>query len=172
MQNDPRYAKVDDVWNAARPVPPCTHEEAERAARRIYRAFGHKKHGGPNARTARFNGEVRKCWITPKTDAGLAKGWERLVHDIGHRIFAARHPTFRPHAGGHDALERDIAAYVVAQGFLAGKLRRDKPKGRAAPDAKLDAIRARIARWESKARRAETALKKLRRQERYYSAKV
>lgn len=173
MQNDPRYAKVGDVWAAARPIPPITHDEAERAVRRIYRHFGHKSQGGPNARTARFNGEVRRVWITPKTDAGLFKGWERLAHDVSHRIFAARHPTFRPHAGGHDALERDIAAYIVAQGWLGGTLRRDRPKaGGKDASAKLAAIDARIARWEAKARRAKNALTKLARQRKYYTKKL
>jgi hypothetical protein len=63
---------------------------------------------------------------------------------------------------------------VIRRGWLDGKLR-SEPKP-AAPAPALADIRAerqkrieeRIARWESKKRRAETALRKLRKSRRYY----
>jgi uncharacterized membrane protein YjjP (DUF1212 family) len=58
--------------------------------------------------------------------------------------------------------------YVLTQGWLTGKLRKaDKAK----PDLRserLARIVERIARWETKAKRADTALRKLKRQRARY----
>lgn len=164
---DERYATVHAVWSSVT-VPPITRIEAERAARGLYRHFGGVGFGGPHMdAAARFNGKVRRCWISPRTNAGLNKGWQRLVHDVSHRIFALRHPSFRPHDGGHATLEREMAQHAVQSGWLAGKL---KPKVHARPtpaerrDGRIAHVQAAIARWQSKRKRAETALRKLQRQ--------
>lgn len=168
MAADSRYAPIDALWLSVR-RPPISRIEAERAARRICRHFGAVAHGGRMTHPARFDGEVRRCWITPRINDGLDKGWPRLVHDISHRIFAARHPDFRPHAGGHAVLEREITEYVIQQGWLSGAL---KPPARrkATPEERrakrLAQTEAAIAHWDSKRRRAETALRKLRRRHR------
>jgi len=166
------YNPVSAVWAAVRPVPPITRQEAERAARRIFKHFGHRKHGGPSARTARFSGRARRCWIATKPDAGLSRGWERLAHDTSHRIFRARHPSFRPHDGGHATLEREVAAWIVTQGFLSGSLRTVRAKQKPTPIDHIASIDDKIARWERKAKRAATALKKLERRRKYYETKL
>lgn len=128
-RTESRYDVIAQVWSTVT-VPPLTRTEAERAARRIYRHFGPVRLGGPHmTRAVRFNGRVRRCWITRKTNAGLSKGWQRLVHDVSHRIFAQRHPHFRPHAGGHARLEHEIASYVIAKGWLSGTLRSKRRAG-------------------------------------------
>lgn len=164
-----RYDAVNAVWSTVA-VPPITRAEAERAARRLHRHFGGLALGGPHMRgPARFNGEVRRCWITSRSNAGPEKGWPRLVHDVSHRIFARRHPNFRPHAGGHATLEREIAEFVVQSRWLEGVL---KPRPTAKPTAperrakRIAQTEAAMARWQSKRRRAETALEKLRRRHR------
>ena len=168
-RTESRYDAISEMWTAVM-VPPLTRIEAERAARRIFHHFGAIGLGGPHMiRSARFSGRVRRCWITRKTNAGLSKGWQRLVHDVSHRIFAQRHPNFRPHAGGHARLEHEIATYVITQGWLSGTLRpkvRSKPT---TPERRAQAIErteSAITRWDSKLRRAQSALRKLRRRHR------
>jgi hypothetical protein len=166
---DTRYDPINALWSSLT-RPAISRLEAERAARRIYRHFGAVALGGPlMTGAARFSGTVRRCWITPRVNDGLDKGWPRLVHDVSHRIFARRHPNFRPHAGGHAVLEREITEYVIEQGWLTGKLkpaaaRKATPQERR--DKRLAQTEAAIARWESKRRRADNALKKLRRRHR------
>ena len=166
---DSRYDAVAQLWSAVT-VPPVTRSEAERAARRIYQHFGSVRLGGPRMiRVARFNGRVRRCWITSKTNAGLNTGWQRIVHDVSHRIFAHRHPNFRPHAGGHARLEHEIARYVIAKGWLTGTLRSKATRKPTVAERRAQAVtrtESAIARWTSKLRRAQTALRKLRRRHR------
>src|SRR5215510_11868328 len=86
-------------------LPAITRQEAERAARRLYRRFGGVAHmaviddgtGGTVKRHAmKFRGPVRRCWISTRAlpASQLNRGWARLIHDISHRIFARRHPSF------------------------------------------------------------------------------
>lgn len=167
MQHDPRYERV----RAALPesLPPITRVEAERAARRLFRHFGAVALGGPLMRyPAKFNGRVRRCWISTKPTEGHLKGWGRLVHDVSHSIFRRRHPNFRPHAGGHATLEAEIAAFVVKQGWLEGTLQPKKSivtsdEKRIARLAKIDAA---MKRWRTKQKRAANALRKLERRRR------
>ena len=111
----------------------------------------------------------RKCWLSPRPTTGHHRGWGRLIHDVSHWIFERRHPGFRPHAGGHARLEREIAAYVVGCGWLAGALVKAQPPTSRADELadRLARIEARIARWEGKRKRAETALRKLAVRRRY-----
>lgn len=164
MIGDPRYAPVTATLPAT--LPPVTREEAERAARRLYRAFLKADTLGAGGRVVKFGGKVRRCWISSKQTSGHYKGWGRLVHDVSHRVFEWRYPQLKPHHGLHARLEAEMAQYVVAQGWLDGKLR---PPVKPAPDAaqkralKLARTEAAIERWQSKQRRAENALKKLKR---------
>jgi hypothetical protein len=167
--DDPRYAPIASLW-ASMIRPPLTRHEAARAARRIYRRFGARTLGGPAMSTAaRFDGRVRRCWITTRQNAPSSKGWERLVHDVSHRLFALRHPHFRAHDGGHATLEREIAQFVVVQGWLNGTLCKPAapPTTKAQRHAQdLARVQARIERWNSKMRRAHNALNKLKRRQR------
>lgn len=166
---DIRYEPIDHLWSSVA-VPPINRIEAERAARAIYRHFGGVHLGGPQMQEpARFSGKARRCWITRRAGADSSKGWPRLVHDVSHRIFARRHPNFRPHAGGHAALEREVAEYVMEQGWLAGTLRagpRRKITGEERRAARQRRLASAIKRWERKLARAQKALKKLKRRER------
>lgn len=86
-----------------------------------------------------------------------------MIHDVSHRIFRYRHPAFKPHAGGHSTLEREIAEYVAKSGWLEVK----QPN-----KATLEEKRAKqlahneqlTKRWLTKQKRATTALRKLKRQ--------
>ena len=126
MENDQRYVPVEQALPAE--LPAITREEADKACARIFRHFGAKALGGPNMLyDARWRRPTRRCWISPRPTKGHDKGWGRLIHDASHIIFRRRHPSFRPHDGGHARLEREIAQYVVAQGWLTGSLKTKVP---------------------------------------------
>ena len=166
--NTERYQSIDDTLPDT--LPAITREEADRANRLLCKHFGRKSLGPVTMLADVYPGRTRVCWLSPKPTHGSNhfKGWGRLIHDISHRIFRRRHPHFRPHDGGHATLEREIAQYVVTRGWLEGKL-----KSRAAPLKKLSAderralllqrTQANLARWQAKSRRAENAIKKLKR---------
>lgn len=159
--NDPRYKLVEAYLPAT--LPAITREEAERAAKRLFRAFGGVNLGGPNmVRPARLRYAVRRCWISTKPTTGHFKGWGRLIHDVSHDIHRARHPNARAHDSGHHVIERELAMYVAARDWLSGGL---KPAPGAKPSLgdKLTKIDDALKRWATKARRAETALRKLKR---------
>lgn len=155
-----RYAPVREALPAV--MPAITRIEAERAAAKLYRKFA------PDRWKAR-KPVARRCWISRSETAGHHKGWGRLVHDVSHSIFRLHYPRRRPHDPLHSHYETMMAEYVVAQGWLDGKL---KPRTKAKPtreerrSAELVKVEAAIKRWETKAKRAATALKKLKAKQR------
>ena len=162
-----RYEPVNAAW-AAIDKPAITREEAARAVTLLYRKFGRKADGGPRMLTdMKFNGAVRRCWISTKPTTGIDKGWARLVHDVSHRVFYRRFPAQLAHAPAHARLEREITEYVLASGWLTGTLKpkvKAKPTGEAARALKLARIDGALVRWDAKLRRASNAMKKLTRQ--------
>lgn len=169
MENDPRYVPVALTLPAR--LPPITRIEAARRADMLVRRFGKMGLGSPNqTRAASLNDwgisvhQGRRCWASTAPTAGHNhyNGWGRLIHDVSHIVFARRHPTFRPHDGGHAALEREIAAYVVRKGWLEPK-RKEAPSEAALAQQKHERLLIRLKRWEAKQRRAANAIKKLKR---------
>lgn len=163
MQDDVRYLPVSMALPEI--LPSITRYEAERAAKRIFKHFGSVAQGGPlQTRPAKMRYGVRVCWLSPKPTSGHHKGWGRLIHDVSHDIFRARHPNFRPHDGGHATLEAEIAQFVASSGWLDGTLKPALPNPDLVWLKKKEAIEASIKRWTTKRKRAETALAKLNRQ--------
>lgn len=161
MDNDPRYAPVAAQLPGT--LPPLTRVAAGHYARQLLRRFGQPKDGAVDhmVRPVTWVPPLgRTCWASAKPTRGHFKGWGRLIHDISHLVFRARHPSFRPHDGGHARLEREVAAYVAAVGWLTPKA---PVVRRATAEDKLAVIDASVKRWTTKARRAATALAKLRR---------
>jgi len=163
-----RYASLDDIWPAQlRPPGP---QEAISAARRLWRKFASAPFSGAVRATSgnRYTAIRRGVlYVNPdcKTDPA-GGGWRSLVHDLSHLVHARVHRKAKAHAAGHVWYEREMARYVVAQGWLDGRLARP---ARPAPDPdmrrrKAEArLRARLARWEAKQRRATRAIAKLKR---------
>lgn len=161
-----QYQTVNAQWPDK--LPPLTAQEAVAAVKRLWR-FAMKR-PLPTRRWRftsgnRYNNLYRGI-INPE------RGWHDLVHHVSHRCHARLYPGEKAHDefGRHAFLEKQMIQHVIASGWLDGKLRRDRP---AKPKPDVRAIRhqrvvARIEAWESKRKRAETALRKLRRQRRYY----
>lgn len=158
------YKNINTQWPET--VPPLTGQEAISATKRLWRLATGKAYRGKFQLTSGNRYSYPRSgvfYVNPE------RGWQRLVHDLSHAAHQRVHPSKRPHHWLHGDLERRMAEMVITKGWLEGKLRRDpKPK----PDIRLvreQRIQARIATWERKLKRAENALRKLRRQERYYS---
>jgi len=169
-----RYATVNGQWpegtNEGRDLKP-TPQEALSAARRLYRfAMGRPFKGKMRLTSGRRYTSIRGGVFTVNPDRG-GNGWHSIVHLVSHHCAARLYPKAKPHSGQHAFLEREMIRHVVESGWLDGKLRR--PEKLAAPKPPVQAIRqqrvlARIKTWEAKRARAERALRKLRRQARYY----
>ena len=138
--------------------------EAIRAAKRLYRlVMGKPWHGTWKA--GRGNHRTYPRWKTgPVFLVNPGQGWHDMVHDLSHACWRRMKPGARPHAAGHAYVERQMIEYVVTHGWLDGKL---KPKEKPKVDVKAKryaSIVKRLAQWERRKKRAETAIKKLKRQ--------
>lgn len=185
--DDPRYRTVNELHDLG--YPAITRVEASRARQLLFRAFG-KLEDAAASRTAPMwkslavNNDTRRCWVSLRPTTGMNRGWGRLIHDVAHRVYKFRHPhrlvkvtdegaaitkRTRDHGAGENVIETEIAYYVRYQtNWLTGTLS-DKPKQK---PHRLPILEQRLARWESKLRRAETAIKKLKKQIKYHQAKI
>ena len=135
------YGQVNRMWPDELPI--LEKIEAERAYKRLINKFGSKKVWSEysskwitkklSVRLTRKRGtktwkvKVRKCWLSLNGDTNsLSKGWRRLVHDVSHRVYDFRFPnSSEDHNIAQAKIEQEMAQYVIAQGWLEGKL---KPK--------------------------------------------
>lgn len=164
-----QYARVNAEWPQGVKLPPLDEREAISAVKRLYRKWMKRPFKGKfvitsgNRNTWVYHGEFR---------VNASAGWHDLVHCVSHYVHSRLNPGAPGHGWQHHRIERDMIAYVVASGWLDGKL---KPKAKPPiPPAQKRAAAtvAAIARWEKKLKRAENALKKLRARKRYYDKKT
>lgn len=160
------YNRVNAAWPEQ--LPELAPAEALAAARKLYRFVRGRSFDGAYKLTSgrRYTAIRRKVFYVNPTGhtGGRRGGWEALVHDMSHILLPINH------GGRHARLELRMIKEVVKRGWLGGVL---KPVAHAAASVdtrliKRQRIEARIANWERKQRRAETALKKLRRSLKYY----
>lgn len=161
------YAQyVDAKWPKA--LPKLTAIEAERAALRLYRLIFKKKCPYPIKVTSGRNySYIRNGVLRVNPD----KGWAELVHTLSHSFFLRKARGEKPHGYPHARLEKAMVEYVVAQGWLDGKLQPKSRTGKVvltAQQVRYQRTLDSIARWESKQKRAENALKKLLAKKKYY----
>lgn len=131
MNDDPRYAPIEEILPAV--MPAITRKEILKYYKKLIRHFGKISLAPVNRQiqfqqlyipkrkqslTAKNRGTARKCWASSKPTSGHHKGWGRMIHDASHKVFRYRHPSFRPHDGGHATLEREMAEYVMKKGWL------------------------------------------------------
>lgn len=171
------YEHVNAAWpagtNDGRDLKP-TPQEAVSAAKRLYR-FAMKR---PFKGKVKLTSGNRYTWIrsgvlsvNPDWRNG---GWHELVHLMSHYCASRLYPNAKGHGTQHHFLEKEMIEYVVKSGWLDGKLKREtKAKEKPDPVAlRAERVLKRIEAWERKRRRAETALRKLKRQQRYYEARA
>jgi hypothetical protein len=157
--NERRYARLNALW--PQPLPALSEQEAISAAKRLYRLASGRAFKG----TFRITSGNRRTWIRQGVFVvNPAHGWKNLVHAVSHLAHYKCHPGKSGHHWTHLDYERRLTEAVLSKGWLDGALRRAAP---VAVDKRLIAqqrIIARIAAWETKQRRATTALAKLQRQ--------
>lgn len=160
-----KYHAVNRQWPET--LPTLTGDEAIAAAKRLYRFAMKKSWKGKWKLTS----GRRYTWprsgtfyVNPNRDnwSDAPAGWPDLIHMMSHYCFRQLMPHRKPHDSRHLYLERDMVEYVLTHGWLDGKLK-PKPKAPVTPDRAAQ-LAARAKRWETKRRRAETALRKITRQ--------
>ena len=166
-----KYAAVNGQWPEGK-LPPLTPQEAMSAARRLYR-FGL---GKPWTRRVKLTSGQRHTWIRWGNKPGEGRilfvnpdnGWHSLVHDLSHYVHRQKNPRDPSHGFKHAWIERTMIEHVVRSGWLEGKLKRpEKPKVPLTVQ-RHQRVLARLAQWKTKLKRAQTAVKKLEQQRRYY----
>jgi len=160
---------VNDKW--PQPVPLPTEAEAIAGARRLFRkATGRAWRGRVRIASGNRHTWVRRGVLYVNPTYRWRPGWPGIVHGIAHYAHYLKHPDDPPHSDRQAYTERDLVDYVLAQGWLDGKLKRPattKPKRDPVKD-RYQRILAREKTWESKLKRAENALAKVRRERREY----
>lgn len=116
-----------------------------------------------------FKGKLRpQVWAVNPDECG--HGWAEIVHSVGHWCHGCKYPKLGGHDISHAAIERHLIKFVLNRGWLDGKLKRERtPKPK--PDVKAvryQRVLDQTKTWEAKLKRAQTALKKLRRKKAYY----
>lgn len=169
------YERTESTWPEV--LPPLSGEEAIRAARKLYRFVRGKKLPTPCVEThgRRYSGfGIQRSLGTfgePRRRVLLVnaeRGWKNLVHELSHQFGGA-------HSKEHARLEARMIREVLKRGWLDGRLKSEPAPEPTAGDRdmkRLEQIDAGIQRWERKAKRAETALRKLRRRRKYYETKT
>ena len=107
----------------------------------------------------------RRTWLASGVfTVNPEQGWHDINHDMGH--FIERRTSGGAHTDSQLRLERNGANLIVRR-FLETEppSKKDKPDMVTVRASRVDAG---IKRWEAKLRRASTALKKLKKQQRYY----
>lgn len=171
-----RYVSINGAWPADLPKP--TPQEAVSGAKRLYRKWMGKAFPGKwrltsGRRHTRYLGGV--FYVNPDEWRDHGGGWPAIVHSMSHHVHWRKNRGYKPHDWRHAQIEREMMEHVIASGWLEGKLRREPKQPKVTvpvTEVRHQRIIARIATWQAKAKRAETALRKLRRQARYYERKA
>ena len=166
------YRQVNEAWGRKRSELPALDGAEAITAVKALRRFATKEF-----KTPRFKGRYeltsgnRYTWIRRMVYyVNPDRGWWNLVHDVAHKVHFTTNPGTNPHDAKEAYIERAMIEYVVRSGWLDGKLKRPE-KSKAERDVKAERhkrVLERLATWERKKRRAETAIKKLTKTVRYY----
>ena len=166
-----------EIGQKGLPIP--SDQEAITGSKRLYRKFMGRSFKGEikiisGNKYTRISGAV--MYINPNRKSrygwhlGFSGGWEQIVHTlshwIGHRKFDEGHGTKQLW------LEAKMTKYVLKNKFYLGALKSKKKivvKDPVVERAK--SVERRIVKWETKLKRTQSALKKLRKQQRYYEKK-
>ena len=168
-----------EIGQKGLPIP--SDQEAITGCKRLYRKFmGRSWKGKIKIVSGNKYTKVRRregvMYINPNRidrygwHLGFSGGWEQIVHTLSHHI------GYWKFDEGHGTkqlwLEAKMTKYVLKNKFHLGALKSKKKivvKDPVVERAK--SVERRIAKWETKLKRTQTALKKLRKQQRYYEKK-
>lgn len=95
------------------------------------------------------------------------QGWHDINHDLSH--FIERRTSGDAHSDNHLENERRGAELIRKRFLTTGKPdEKSKPTTLDLQQKRATSVETRILKWERKAKRAQNALSKLRKQKRYY----
>lgn len=180
-----RYRLLNKLWPDKLPL--MTDKQVRLAARVLYK----KLTGMP------FRGKLTikhrgRSWMNKHRIVGNSyQGWHDVIHDWSHDIHQSLYPNEKQHGPHQSYIERMMVEEVLAQGWLnqIEPIEAVPVVIEEAPSTKTEIAKAEIVvvkpvkdiqrerhekvlkslkRWEAKLRRAETAIKKLKRQAKYY----
>jgi len=164
------YDDVNGAWGGTI-LPPITQAETVPLFIKLITKFG--KHPDKLATHVPYWGRKgRRVWAsttpcdTKRYANGGHNGLGRMIHDASHVVFEDHHPGKLTHSHVHAALELAMIQYAMRKGWHVPRPEPEpapKPSKAEARALKLQRTDASIARWEAKLRRAENALRKLRR---------
>lgn len=183
-----KYVAVNGAWPLpSNLLPTLTAKMAVKAFRALYR---HRFHKPWHLKVVPVRGRRRRTWTdanpkAPKIGSkewrkwGLTvmivapdAGWHNFIHDLSHWMHSKQYPDQNAHkASSHAAVEMDLIEQVVKRGWLDEQPKETVKVPKPKPDLKAvryQRVLASIKTWESKMKRAQTALKKLRRKQKYY----
>ncbi len=155
------YSDVNQAWPAS--VAILTVKDASKFAMRLSKKFGDGSEP--------WYGRSRRSWASTAgtkdqntSNGGEGCGWRRMVHDVSHWVHHQNHNgKLLTHSAVHAKLELEMIQFVVGKGWAE-----EKPVEVPTRDVKQAAVRAtleaRLAKWLTKQKRAETAITKLNRQ--------
>lgn len=169
------YEQVNRQWPET--VPALDPEEAVAAAKRLYR-FAMKRAWRGKWKTATGN---RLTWprsgtfyVNParRNVLDTESGWRDVVHLMSHWCHHQLHPNAPSHGSLHRTLEKDMIEYVIKSGWLDGRLKPRVTPAVSKIDVRHKNVLAGIERWSTKLKRAQTALRKLNKQRKYYERRT
>lgn len=172
-----RYQAVNGAWpKRAHELPKPTGQEAIDGVRQLLKFCARHYEKPKLAKGWKYRLASGNRYTWPRGDVWAVNpdrhgdGWHEIVHSVSHwvhpRVYAGR----RPHDGTHAMVEKMLIEHVVNSGWLDGTLKKPVKEK---PPVDIKAVRSarvlqKLKAWESKKRRAETAIKKLKRQAKYY----
>ena len=131
------------------------------------RAFWKQEMGRKFPYKLRVGSGNRRTWRDSKGfTVNPDQGWHDINHDMSHYI--ERCKTGAAHSDQHLRLERNGAALICKRFLRDEPYEEPKKSTRDLQAERAARIDARIKKWEPKLKRATTALKKLRKQKKYY----
>ena len=112
---------VNNVWPKGVNLIP-TEREAVIGVKRLYKKFmGRTWSGDIKLTSGNRHTWIRRNTLSINPDYGYYGGWRDIVHTLSHYVFMRQNPDLRPHNPKQAYLERAMAEYVIASGFLEGR---------------------------------------------------
>jgi hypothetical protein len=156
---------VEKVWREGS-TPEQRRNVHPNLAMNYVRAFWKQEMGTKFPWKLRIGSGNRRTWLQWSTfTVNPDQGWHDINHDMSH--FMERRMTGGAHTNQHVRLE-GAGARLIVRRFLRDEPYVEPKKKRDPVAERASQVDAGIRRWETKLRRATTALKKLRKKKKYY----
>lgn len=112
-------------------IPPLSQREAKKAARQLWHRFywrrmyeeQGKRVPKPRPLAVVINHKLKYArQYQYRLEVNPLRGWRNMIHSLSHRFHHRLRPNDKPHSDSHRHLEKEMIAYVITSGWLAGKL--------------------------------------------------